>query len=327
MSLNPNPLATLKRYELVAEVLRGNILSGRLPRGFVLMEGPIAERMQTSRAPVQSALRMLADEGHIHRLSGRGYTVGPPEAATELLRRDIRKVKLHVVPEIADALATRGTWQHFYEQVEREVAACLIFGEFRIVEAELASHLGVSRTVARDILGRLHERGLIQKTQSSHWTAGPLTAQDMRERFELRAILEPEALCKAAPYIDYAAIAELGASLPAAGAVDAEHLEEVLFEDCVARAPNSALVDALRKARFLPLTANRALTELGLPHDPVARADYRALFELLARQRIASAAEELRAHLGLMARKSIARLKIVSVLGKSSVIAPYLSEL
>lgn len=327
MPVSPNPLATLKRYELVAEVLRSNILSGRLPRGFVLMEGPISERMQTSRAPVQAALRALEDEGHIHRLSGRGYMVGFADADLSQVRSDIRKIKLHIAPEIADALATRGTWQHFYEKVEREVAACLIFGEFRIFEAELATYLGVSRTVARDILGRLHERGLIRKTQSSHWTAGPLTARDIRERFELRAILEPEALRQAAPHIDYESIARIGRAMPEKGAVDNEYLEDALFEGCVARAPNAELVYVIRKARFLPHAANRALTELGLPKDPITREEYCSLFELLARQRIASAAEELRTHIDLMARKSLARLKIVSVIGKSTAIAPYLREI
>lgn len=61
------------------------------------------------------------------------------------------------------ALQTRGAWRHVYDQVEEEIASCQIFGEFRIVESELADYLGVSRTVARDVLARLHERGLIRK--------------------------------------------------------------------------------------------------------------------------------------------------------------------
>ena len=45
--MNPpaSPLAIQKRYELITRVLRLNILSGKLPKGFVLLEGPIAELM------------------------------------------------------------------------------------------------------------------------------------------------------------------------------------------------------------------------------------------------------------------------------------------
>lgn len=325
--MSANSLATLRRYELVARVLRSNIESGHLPRGTVLKEGPLAERLQTSRAPVNAALRALSDEGQVQRLDGQGYIVGTKPPGLPPPGDMSRLEGLDIPPDIARALATRGTWRHFYEQVEREVAASLIFGEFRLVEAGLADHLGVSRTVARDILGRLHERGLIRKSQSSHWTAGPLTARILRERFELRAILEPAALRLAAPHVDYAAIDRISATLAQSREVDDETLEEAFFEASVARAPNAELVDTMRKARFLPLAANRALVELGLPASTVDRAEYRALFELLARRRIDAAAEELRAHLQLMADKSLARLKIVAVLDHSVTVAPYLTEI
>ena len=42
-----------KLYHRVEGVLRENILAGRLPPGFVLLEGAIAGILQTSRAPVQ----------------------------------------------------------------------------------------------------------------------------------------------------------------------------------------------------------------------------------------------------------------------------------
>ncbi len=44
----------------------------------MLLEGPIAELMQSSRAPVQAALRILEEEQLIHRFAGRGFLVGPP---------------------------------------------------------------------------------------------------------------------------------------------------------------------------------------------------------------------------------------------------------
>src|SRR6201996_9826210 len=191
-----------KRYELVAAALRSNIVAGRLEAGGVLLAGALASLMKTSRAPVQAALRILEEEKLIRRFDGRGYLVGRAGTSAALVRRDIGKLDLRIPNEIDAALQNRGLWEVVYEEVESAVAACLIFGEYRIIESELGDYYGVSRTVVRDVLGRLHERGLIAKTQSSHWVVGALTAQTVRERFQLRQLLEPEALRLAGDRID-----------------------------------------------------------------------------------------------------------------------------
>ena len=199
---------TSKRYELVAAALRANIAAGRLPPGLVLLEGPIGGLLGTSRAPVQAALRILEEEGLVRRFEGRGYLVGGPSSAEKPIRTDLAKLGLRVSDEIDSALQNRGLWERVYEEVETAVAASLIFGDFRIIESELGEYYGVSRTVVRDVLSRLHERGLIAKTASSHWVVNALTAQSVRERFKLREILEPEALRLAAETTEYDRIAE-----------------------------------------------------------------------------------------------------------------------
>ena len=125
---------SIKRYELVADALRSNIVSGRLEAGLVLLEGPIASLMKTSRAPVQAALRILEEEKLIRRFDGRGYLVGRAGTSVVPVRRDIGKLGLRIPNEIDAALQNRGLWEVVYEQVESAVAACLIFGEFRIIE-------------------------------------------------------------------------------------------------------------------------------------------------------------------------------------------------
>ena len=69
---------------------------------------------------------------------------------------------------------------------------------------------------------------------------------------------------------------------------------------------------------------NRALTGLGLPPDLVARDQYRMLFDLMAQHPIDSSAEFLREHLQIMARRNLARMKIVGVVRNSQRIPPYL---
>jgi DNA-binding GntR family transcriptional regulator len=325
MIRSANPLAQEPRYELIARVLRDNILSGRLPAGFVLLEGPIATVMQTSRVPVQTALRQLLEEGLICRFDGRGYLVGPVASAVTPLRRDIRDFDLSIPQQVDDALQTRGTWRHVYDSVEEEVASCQIFGEFRIVETELADHLGVSRTVVRDVLARLQERGLIRKSATSHWIAGPLTARTVSEKFELRGIVEPAALRLAAPHIRYAEVEALLERIGTDGTVTPQELGEGLLEYCIAQAPNTALVEMIRSNRLLLSAVDRALIRLGLPRDEDTIEQYQTLFDLISRHPIDSACEYLRDHLSITARRYLARMKIVAVIPDAGDFAPYLS--
>src|ERR1700738_2059304 len=124
---------SIKRYELVAAALRSNIVSGRLEAGLVLLEGPIAILMKTSRAPVQAALRILEEEKLVRRFGGRGYLVGRSGTSVAPVRRDIGKLGLRIPNEINAALQNRGLWEVVYEEVEAAVAACLIFGGFGIM--------------------------------------------------------------------------------------------------------------------------------------------------------------------------------------------------
>lgn len=321
---------TSKRYELVAAALRANIASGRLPTGLVLLEGPIASLMNTSRAPVQAALRILEEEGLVRRFDGRGYLVGGTDADREPIRRDLAKLGLLISTEIDSALQNRGLWERVYDEVEMAVAASLIFGDFRIIESELGDYYGVSRTVVRDVLSRLHERGLVTKTASSHWVVSALTAQSVRERFELRELLEPEALRRAADQMDYDKIAETVRRQRErdAAAQDAPNwadLDRALMTHCLMRGPNAHLIELIQQNRLPLAAASRALTKLGLPEDAIAASEYLVLFELIAGRAIEAAAIYWRSHLAALAEKNLARLKIVAVIPDPPIGVPYLT--
>ncbi len=316
----------------MAAVLRANIAAGRLPPGLVLLEGPIAALMKTSRAPVQTALRLLEEEDIVHRFEGRGYLVGAAKSDVEPIRKDLSKLGLRISNEIDSALQNRGLWERVYDEVENAVAASLIFGDFRITESELGEYYGVSRTVVRDVLGRLHERGLIAKTQSSHWVVRALTAQSVRERFELRELLEPEALRRAWDRAEYDEIqkALLQERNRAPSAPDSRtwvDLDRMLMTHCLMRGPNAHLIDLIQQNRLPLEAASRALTKLGLPEDQIATNEYLVLFELIAGRAIDAAATYWRSHLAALAEKNLARLKIVAVIADPPVGVPYLAPL
>jgi DNA-binding GntR family transcriptional regulator len=324
---------TRRRYEIVEHVLRANIEGGHLPRGLVLLEGPIAEILQTSRAPVQRALQRLEAEGLIHRFGGRGYLVGPPGTPLHPIRTEIKTLGLVVSPAVDEALQSRSSWERIYETVEADVAACVVFGQYRLIEVEIAEHFNVSRTVVRDVLSRLQERGLVRKNQSSHWIAGPLTAQSIKEHFALRRLLEPQALVSAAPLLDRSRLVEVferfrakEAELPALDDEDLEPFETLLIDACVLTTPNEKLAELIRNNLLPVLAAERVLRQLGLPSDRGAVTEHRLIAELLLFGAVDAAAAMLGRHLDSAMNRNIAQMKIVAVIPEPRTIAPYLTR-
>lgn len=318
-----------RRHELVLRVLRANIGQGHFPLGLQLPEATLAALLGTSRAPVQRALLRLERDGLVHRADGRGFLVGP-RGAVFPVRTDLRELGLVLSDEVDEALQLRGSWERIAAEAEAEIAACLAFGEFRIVEAEMAAHHAVSRTVVRDVLGRLQERGLVRKTQSSRWVAGPLTAQAIKDRYALRAILEPAALTGAAERLDRARLATLRDRALACERGEAPEggpaaLFDAFLSTCILGTANPVLADAVRQ-NLLPLrAAAAALDSLGLPHDEAAVSELRVAADLMLNGSIAAAAAWWRDHLAAACGRSIAQLKIVAIVDRPARIAPYLT--
>src|SRR6202012_4030989 len=88
-----------------------------------------------------------------------------------------------------------------YPEVEHIVAYHLSYGRFQLNESSLAEHYGVSRTVAHEILAQLDRVSLVAQDSNRRWYVGPLSANQMREHFELRGLLEPVALDQAFPHL------------------------------------------------------------------------------------------------------------------------------
>lgn len=321
-----------KRYEIAEDVLRSNIEAGTLPPGLVLLEGPIAEILQISRAPVQRALQTLEAEGLVHRFAGRGFLVGGPGTDIEPNRTDIKALGM-IVPRHADeALQSRSSWERIYNQVEADVAGCVVFGRYRLVEMELANHFNVSRTVVRDVLTRLRERGLVRKNQSSHWIAGPLTAQTVKDHFVLRKMLEPPAIRLGARAVRPARLEALLQRLRAAEETSAagslheiELIQAEFIECCVLAAPNERLKDLVHN-NLMPVTAtDRLLRRLGLPGDPAIITELRLIAELLLRGATEAAVAMMETHLEACLNRTIAQMKIVAIIPGPGVTAAYLT--
>jgi len=88
-------------------------------------------------------------------------------------------------PNLSEELAS--------ELRDRIVDGRLPAGE-RVNEVHLAASLGVSRTPLREALGRLTAEGALTSSPRLGFFIQPLTADEFRQIYPIRAMLDPEAL-------------------------------------------------------------------------------------------------------------------------------------
>ena len=74
-------------FEVIKDALKAALERGAFPEGQVILERPIAEIFNTSRAPVRRALAELHEEGKLFKFEGRGYKTDNSDI---ILREDIR---------------------------------------------------------------------------------------------------------------------------------------------------------------------------------------------------------------------------------------------
>lgn len=274
-------------YEGLHEKLKCNILQGRLPQGAVLTEGPLAELMGSSRAPVRQALQMLADEGLINRFEGRGFVVGPP--GTPAKRVDIT-ASLEGLLDVPDRQMF--AWQALYEDVERIIVYRSFFGRFRINEVELARHYGVGRTVARDVLLKLETLGITEKDERFRWSIVPLDDGRIQDLYEVREYIEPLALARAMDsisdeHID-AMLVRLSQALeqyPAVSAAVMYELELDLHVRTIQHCPNKELLSILQRTHSLLTLSKHVLgIQMEMPEYEPFLGEHIAVFRMMRRR-------------------------------------------
>lgn len=102
-------------------------------------------------------------------------------------------------------------------RVFEALLASIFSGELKpgdpLRELHLARDLHVSQATVREALVQLEQLGLVVRTPNIGTHVTRLSADDIRERFELRALLEARALMQAAPRMTDASFAALAAHL------------------------------------------------------------------------------------------------------------------
>lgn len=236
-------------------LLKGMINEGRMQPGERLLEAQVAKAFGISRSPARHALKLLCEGRLIRELAGRGYEVTGQSTAARR-QPGLEAPSRHAVLE-AVKIAAVPQWERMYGQLEKELCSRMIFSSVRIVEERVAEHFGVSRTVVRDVLSRMHSVGLVTKDSLGRWIAPHVTPAKTHHLYELRWMLEPTALRQAAPHVstDYlerarATVTDALDGFPREG-FDTDVVENDLHVTLLGHCPNEEILHSLARTRVL----------------------------------------------------------------------------
>jgi DNA-binding GntR family transcriptional regulator len=330
-------------HERVERILAAEIAAGAIPPAARLLESHLARRFGISRVPVRRALAALVAAGLLRRDDGPGYRVaaadpaasdeaspsGPPGDTAVRPPPAVRPLPALPLPGPPTApprlsamspLAAPVSWELIYAEIEAAIVRHTAFASWRVVETELARAYGVSRTVARDVVARLNQRGILRKDGKGRWIAAGLTPAHVGDLYELRWVVEPAALVNAAPRMPpavvHAARAHVEAALAAADRLDGaalDALEAELHVDLLAYCGNRLMIEGLRHHQSL-LIAHSFLYERMprlYPVEPFLPEHLEVLAALEA-GRVAAAAAALERHLRASLDRAVDRIRAVT---------------
>lgn len=158
-------------------------------------------------------------------------------------------VNLHAADDSAAANLSDRIYDLIIERLQRgEVGP----GE-RLIDAALANQFQVSRMPARDALMRLSHQGYLERTTRG-FVLPRLTRQDILDVFELRRLIEPQAVAMAAQSMTDEALARLARELEGARAAMQRADTAGVFRNCetlrngwIATVPNAAIRNAMQR--------------------------------------------------------------------------------
>ncbi|WP_157969967.1 GntR family transcriptional regulator [Pelagibacterium sediminicola] len=297
-------------YAQVYDIIAARIADGTLAAGTRLQESQLAAEFGISRAPTRQALSELEAGGLVTKAEGRGYIVSGAHKTKPAVRS---------APAGPVTLNAGASWERIHAEVESEIIARISFGSWRVNEVAMARHYGVSRTVVRDVMGRLQQRGIVRKDDAGRWLAPALTPDHIGEVYEMRWLLEPAALMKAAPNLPESLLATMSAALDRAiahaheiGGEVLDTLEDQLHVQVLSHCRQDTLMRAIVQHQSL-LVAHHFLyrwTPQLFSSEPFLP-EHREILDLLALGRPRAAADSLERHLKVSRDRAVARVELI----------------
>lgn len=301
-----------KLYQRALAVVASEIRSGGWHDAARLNETAIAKRFGISRAPARQALMELEALGLVRKSGGRGYQVvagvgsASHEAGSPADLPTQEDIQLHFL----------ASWELIYRQVEMDIVSRTSIASWRINEVALAKSFGVSRTVAREVVARLQQRGIVSKDDAGRWHAPALTARHVSQLYELRWTLEPLALEQAFPRLPESLLPvlmrDLESAIEAGDAADGAMLDAVeqqLHGQLLGHCDNAPLMQAISLPQAI-LVAHHRLYQPKAPfiEDEPFLLEHGEVFERLMAGRIEDAGAALASHLKISRDRAMLRI-------------------
>ncbi|WP_315532016.1 GntR family transcriptional regulator [Delftia acidovorans] len=315
------------RYELIRQRLRQAIVEQRVAPGLVLLEGPVAKVFGTSRIPVRKAFELLHAEGLLSTFDGRGYLVARPGQAVQPQRLTLDAQALGLEAGQA-TIHIPSESERIHDELEQSISIAMIFGRFQIDESAAMDHFNVNRVALREVLSRLVDRGLVEKSTYAAWRVAALTARAVNQDFELLALLAPAALRESGPRLDRDMLASLrhglqGATAP--GVPDTQEtlrpeqrveqrVEQHLHGDFLARHPNDKLVGMLQQCQMPWLIHSTFCRMFPQSPNPPLTENCRQIVDALWEGEYERAAQALQDYLAQARKRAQLQLKVLAVL-------------
>ncbi|CAM4027840.1 GntR family transcriptional regulator [Janibacter sp. G349] len=175
--------------ELIADELRGAVMSGRLEPGEQLGEAELAAHFEVSRGPLREAMQRLVSEGILHAITNRGVFV------SELTLDDVRDVyrtrsviergaleiviaegrreetaaelaqvveRMHTAAAKGDGPAVSDADQHFHEALVEASRSPRLTRAMRTLIVETRMCLGELRTTYTDLATQVEDHDALR---------------------------------------------------------------------------------------------------------------------------------------------------------------------
>jgi DNA-binding GntR family transcriptional regulator len=221
----------------------------------------------------------------------------------------LQRIAARRVPAGGD---TRSLAEVACDEIRRAIREGRVATGAHLTEVDLASWLGMSRTPIREAMRRLQSEGLLLNQPFRGALVMRLDADDMRQMFAVRELLEPAAAAACAANAGTAEIAALRAILEQEAALLNDPAELIplnrQFHDIILEsARNQFLSKAIAGVySLIPLLGDSNL--LNGPHAREAHAQHQAIVDAIERHDAARAEAVAREHVRHSLKTRLARI-------------------
>jgi DNA-binding GntR family transcriptional regulator len=170
------------------QAIKSAITTEKYSTGQKLTYGDLEKSLKMSKTPIVLAMSRLADEGLIRHVKNRGYYVNGiknsvmSDTVTTLFNPDFS------LPPSSDP--TISLTQAVYEKIKELIQKLKLVPGQKLVYADLAEAIGVSKTPVINALARLESDGFVQYAKNTGYYVKELKLEEVKAIFEARELME-----------------------------------------------------------------------------------------------------------------------------------------